>query len=128
MSERGLSWVREFTRGPHWSIGKKRLENGHQKKWFSAFRQRTDGVFYRNGAGRPADKYARSRTRFRRQRHLRTRRPDRVAYTPARSDLDRDGRLWPGTALGRAGRGNPSGGRGLGSPRREAFSVPGAHA
>ena len=67
------------------------------------------GVFYRHGAYRPAVQSARSRTRFRRQRHIRTRCPDRVAYTPARSDPDRDGRLWPGTALGRADRGNPAG-------------------
>src|ERR1039458_7946123 len=96
-------------RGPTLEYWKKRLENGHQKKWFSAFRQRTGGVFYRHGAGRPAVQSARSRTRFRRPRRLRTRLPDRVAYPPARSDPDRDGRLWPGTALGRAGRGNPAG-------------------
>ena len=44
-----------------------------------------------------------------RERHLRAGRADGVAYPPAGADLDRDGRLWPGAALGRADRGNPAG-------------------
>ena len=46
---------------------------------------------------------------FRRQRHIRTGRPHRMAHPPAGPDPDRDGRLRQGTALGRTGRGNPAG-------------------
>ena len=49
----------------------------------------------------------------RRQRHVRARRPNRMAHASAGPDPDRDGRLRAGAALGRADRGNPAGRRDL---------------
>ncbi len=84
-------------------------DNGNQKKWLTAFRQGTGRVVYRHGAHRPAVPGKRSGARARRQCHLRARRPDGMAHSPAGPDLDRDGWLRPGAALGRPDRGDPAG-------------------
>ena len=57
-----------------------------------------------------------------RQRHVRARRPHRLAYASARPDAHRHGRLRPGPALGRPDRGDPAGRRGLVSAGREALA------
>ena len=58
----------------------------------------------------------------RRQRHLRARRPHRLAHASARPDADRHLRLRPGAALGRSHRGDPSGRRDLVRAGRKALA------
>ena len=53
-------------------------------------------------------KSKRSGPRDQRQRHLRTGRPNSLAYPPVGPDPDCHGRLRPGPLRGRAGRGDPS--------------------
>ena len=61
----------------------------------------------------PLFRSTRSGTRARRQRHVRARRPHRVAYPSARADADRHVRLRLGAERGRSNRGNSSRRRGL---------------
>ena len=68
----------------------------------------------------------RPRARRRRQRHLRARRPHRLAHPSARPDADRHVRLRPGAARGRPDRGNPARRRRLVRARREALARRGA--
>ena len=62
-----------------------------------------------HGTDRSTFSGARSGTGSRRQGNFPAGRADGVAYPSARSDPDHNRRLRPGTALGRAGRGNPPG-------------------
>jgi hypothetical protein len=60
--------------------------------------------------------------RERRERDLRARRTNGMAYSSARPDADRHGMPWPDTTLGRSGRGNPARRRRLGSSGGEALA------
>ena len=86
---------------------------GDQEKRLTAIRQRPGRVLHRDGAHRSPFSGARSGARRRRERHVRARRPDRMAHAPAGPDAHRDRRRRARPALGRPDRGDSAGRRDL---------------
>ena len=97
------------------------LDQHHAKRLTTA-EQRTLRAFHGHSANRASLFGTRSFTRDRRKRHIPNRSPDGVAYTPTRSNPDRDSRSRLGCAMGRSGPRDSRRRRRLDSSRSETLA------